>query len=113
MPAHPDIVPAEHADRGKEDARVEQLLTHAFGGRGDRRGEDRHQRSAEHPRRDAARDPQSAPRRAAARRHDDADDQRGFEYLAEDDDCGRQHRDAPYLTMRRPVVARLKSSKNS
>ena len=38
-----------------------------------------------------ATDPKTAPWRTAARRHDDADDQRRFEHLAANDDRGRQH----------------------
>ncbi len=94
MPAHPDIVPAEHADGSEENAGVEQLLANALGRGGDRRREDRHQDRSDYSGGDAARHPQSTPQRTAARRQDDADDQRRFEYLAEDDNRGGEHRRA-------------------
>jgi hypothetical protein len=95
---HPDIVPGEHRDRGEQHGRVEQLLSHPGDRIGDRPGERGHQRCADHAAADSRRHPQSAPRDATRSGHHDADDERRFENLAEDDDPGCQHAaDSPFL----------------
>jgi hypothetical protein len=91
-------VPAEHQHRGEEDGRVEQFLAHALGHRGNRAGRGGDTERAQHATDDPATDPKAATRRATARRHDDADDQRRFQHLAKNDDRGRQHRVAPFTS---------------
>ena len=112
MAPHPDVVPAEHRHRGKEHGGVEELLADAGERVGDLLGKARDKERARHAGGDAARHPEAAPRHAPARRQDDADDERGFENLTEDDECGGEH--GGYLAMIRPwAVAGLKSPKKS
>ena len=80
-------------------------------------GEQRHDAGAEHAGNDAARDPDARGRRRRGHRHDDADDQAGFENLAKDDQQRRQHgnlmalycgRPDDHGTTRKPCVVMVK-----
>lgn len=107
-------MPAEHQHGGEQDGGVKELLAHALGHRGKSLGRTGDAERAEDAAGYATADPKAATRCAATGREDNADDQHGFEHFAKDDNSGGKHRHAPrYLTTRRPVVARLKSSKNS
>src|SRR5262249_11629039 len=111
MARHPDIVPTKHDDRDREDAGIEKLLADA--------SKERRKGAREH-RRDTG--PEDAGGRARGnppfpmsnrprRRHHDADDETGFEDFAKDDDQGTDH-GLLYCTIKVPVVALWKSSKN-
>ena len=100
---HPHIVPAEHPDRGEQDAGVEQFLAHAGGRSGDRGGTEGDADRPQHSGGDAGGDPEAAPQGAAACRQHDADNQRRLENFAKDDDCSRQHQ-VTYLTTTKPRV---------
>jgi hypothetical protein len=113
VPVHPDIVPTEHGDRGKQDCSVEQLLSDAIDRGGDPFGAGGDEGGAKDACGDPAGYPDTAARHASARRQHDADNQRCFEDLAKDDDCGRQHLSPRYFTTRWPRVSGWKSSKNS
>jgi hypothetical protein len=97
-------VPAQHADCGEENGGVKQLLAHPLGRLGDRRGKHGNGTGPQHTGGDTARHPQPAPQRATARRHDDADDKRGFENFAEDDDGGGEHGAVVYFAIKWPRV---------
>jgi hypothetical protein len=91
VPVHPDIVPAQHGDRGKQDSGVEELLPDAIDRRGDRSGASSDEGGAEDSCGDAAAYPDAATRHPATGRQHDADHKRCFGDLAENDYCGRQH----------------------
>jgi hypothetical protein len=112
---HPDVVPAEHSDREEQNHRVQQFLTDPGGGRGDLGGEQGYEAGADDASRQTGRDPEPAARCAGARCQDDADDQRGLEYLTKYDNGCPEHRDRlPYFTTMWPrAVFGLKSPKNS
>jgi hypothetical protein len=92
---HPHIVPAEHQRSGEQDRGLEQLLAHALGHRTDRTGSGGDTERPQHADNDPPANPKSTLRCATARRHDNADDQRRFEDLSEDDNRGGQHRGRP------------------
>jgi hypothetical protein len=99
---HPDVVPGEHRDGDAEDRGVEELLPHAFRELADllraKRDEDRTDQS----RGEATDDVADAARDAGSRRRNDADDERGLEDFAEDDERGAEH--IVYLATMTPLA---------
>jgi len=73
---------------GEQDAGVEQFLSDPGGGVLDHAGKRRYHASAQCARQDAAPYPQAATGHALAAGHDDADDERRLQHLAEDDERG-------------------------
>ena len=92
---HPDVVPAEHADREEQDHRVQQLLADAGGSCGDLGGEQSDDTGADDASRQSGRDPEPAAPRADTGGQDDADDQRRLQHLTKHDDGCSEHRDRP------------------
>ena len=88
---HPDLVPAQHEDGGDQDAGVEDLLAGAVEGVLEGAGEQSEDGGAEDARADAACQPDGAAGDPLGCRHDDADDEAGFEDFAEDDDQACEH----------------------
>jgi len=95
---HPDIVPAEHRHGDEENAGVEDFLAGAFERARDRAREARDQRRAGEARDDAEHEPARASRNALGRRRDDAQNERGFDDFAENDDQRGEHEGEPLLT---------------
>ena len=91
MTPHPDIVPAQHRDRGKEDCGVEDLLADARHRRRQCLGKTGNDHRPQSPAGDAAADPKAAVWHPLGRGHNDADDQGRFQHLAKDNDRRCQH----------------------
>lgn len=81
-------MPAKHQHGGKQDGGVKEFLAHAPGHCGKRLGSSGDAERAEDAAGYAAADPKAAARCAATGREDNADDQRGFEHFAKDDNGG-------------------------
>ena len=90
---HPQVVPGEHDDGDAQHRRVEEFLADAARQFGDALGAERDDAGAGEPGDDARREPAVAAGHGARRGGDDADDQRGLEDFAEDDDGGGEHGD--------------------
>ena len=110
---HPGIVPGQHHHGDAENGGVEQFLPHAGKELRQRAGKGGDDAGSENARQHATADPTIAVRDRAGHREHDADDQSGFEHLAEDDDeCG-EHGASAYFTTTVPRAFSLYSSKNS
>src|SRR6185312_7544074 len=110
---HPHVVPTEHAHGETEDGRVEEFLAVSGKGLGDASGKQGDDTGTDGTRGDSAGDPASAARGPQRRRKHDADDQRSFERLTEDDDGNGEHRRFLQRAIRWPRTFGLKSLKNS
>src|SRR5438132_192045 len=88
---HPDVVPREHHHGDAEDRRVEELLAHALRKLRDRLRAARDDERADDAEREAAEDEAAPSGDPARRRAHDADDERGLEDFAEDDERGAEH----------------------
>jgi hypothetical protein len=91
MAGHPEVVPCEHANCGRKDGGIQYFLAGSLECVGNGGGEEGDDNRAAHTDRDAPGDPLRAAPDTDRSRHDDADDQRGFEHLTEDDDCDGKH----------------------
>ena len=107
---HPDIVPGQHHHGDAQNGGVEQLLPHARKELRQRAGKGCDDAGRKRARQHPAADPAIAVRDRAGDREHDADDQSGFEHLAEDDDEGGEHGISTYCTVRAPRALSLKSS---
>src|SRR6202040_1133209 len=105
VPRHPDIVPAKHNDRDAENGGVEDFLAGARERIGQGPRESRHQRRAQEPGENAARDIEPARWQRPGRGQLNADDQSSFDDLAQDDDKGADHAN----TSMSPGLARHRS----
>jgi len=103
-------VPRQHDHRDGKNCRVEQLLPHPFEQLRQRAGKGGDEASRDNACQDPAANPAIATRDGACDRKHDADDQAGFEYLAEDDDERSQHNQPVYCTVKAPRAFSLKSS---
>lgn len=95
MTAHPDVVPGQHDDGGKQHAGVKKLLTDALHGLGQMIGKQSSNDGPDNAGGDAPRHPPAAPDNAAGGRQYDTDDEGRFQHLAKHDDGRGQHDDSP------------------
>ena len=91
VPGHPNIVPAEHDNRQRENRGVEHLLPHAFERIRKSARENREKRRAENARCYASGHIFYPSQDALGGGKHDADDQAGLDHLPENDNCGPKH----------------------
>ena len=101
MLRHPDVVPDEHDDGDREDRGVKELLPAAGESLREPVGESGDDNRAQRADSDAGRDEAARAGDAASHGQNDANDETGFDGLAEDDDERAEH---GYSAMTSPLA---------